>query len=245
MITEKQHQTFIFIKQYIQDNGYAPTTAEIALGIGIQSRGVVHRYLQALQNLGLITLAAGKRRNITINRTTTLPLIGKIAAGLPIEAIDNAEELDILSMFIGDGRYALEVKGDSMIDEGIFEGDIVVCQKANTASANDIVVALVDNENATLKRLKNNQDGTVTLIPSNENHQPQTYAAERVAIQGILWVCYVYHNVRRLYDYSNTIYLILSTPLDFIQPYDYITIPAFSIALSPKNMCVVYIQTDC
>ena len=185
MVTEKQYQTFTFIKRYIQDNGYAPTTAEIAMGIGIQSRGVVHRYLQALQTLGMIRLVPGKRRNITITGTNTLPLIGKIAAGMPIEAINNAEEIDILSMFIGDGRYALEVKGDSMIDEGIFDGDIVVCQKANTASPTDIVVALVDNENATLKRLKNNQDGTITLIPANESHQPQTYAAERVAIQGI------------------------------------------------------------
>ena len=186
MLTEKQHKTLKYIERYIEEFGYAPTTAEIALGIGIKSRGVVYRYLQALQSCGFIELNAGKKRNITLTKTpTTLPLIGKIAAGLPIEAINNAEELDILSMFIGDGRYALEVKGDSMIDDGIHDGDIVVCQKATTARNKEIVVALVDNENATLKRLQNNNNGTVTLIPANDSHDPQTYSSERVTIQGI------------------------------------------------------------
>ncbi|MBT4803703.1 MAG: repressor LexA [Legionellales bacterium] len=185
MLTEKQHQTFKFIQNYINEYGYSPTTAEIAMGIAIKSRGVVYRYLQVLQSLGLIELVSGKRRNIIIKNKASLPLVGKIAAGMPIEAIENAEELDVLSMFIGDGRYALEVKGDSMIDEGIFDGDIVVCQETATANNNQIVVALVDNENATLKRFKNNQDGTITLFPSNPEHKPQTYAADRVKIQGV------------------------------------------------------------
>ena len=185
MLTEKQHQTFKFIQNYINEYGYSPTTAEIAMGIAIKSRGVVYRYLQVLQSLGLIELVSGKRRNIIIKNKASLPLVGKIAAGMPIEAIENAEELDILSMFIGDGRYALEVKGDSMIDEGIFDGDIVVCQETSTANNNQIVVALVDNENATLKRFKNNQDGTITLFPANSNHQPQIYTTDRVKIQGV------------------------------------------------------------
>ena len=185
MLTEKQHQTFRFIEQYIEEFGYAPTTAEIAMGISIKSRGVVYRYLQVLQSAGLISLIPGKRRNIVIQQKAVLPLVGKIAAGLPIEAINNAEELDILSMFIGDGRYALEVQGDSMIEEGIFDGDIVVCQESAAARDQQIVVALVDNENATLKRFKNNQDGTVTLFPANSSHSPQTYESHRVTIQGI------------------------------------------------------------
>lgn len=185
MLTEKQHQTFRFIEQYISEFGYSPTTAEIAMGISIKSRGVVYRYLQVLQSAGFIHLIPGKRRNIVIQQKTVLPLVGKIAAGLPIEAINNAEELDILSMFIGDGRYALEVEGDSMIDEGIFDGDIVVCQESTIARDQQIVVALVDNENATLKRFKNNQDGTITLFPANNSHSPQTYESHRVTIQGI------------------------------------------------------------
>jgi repressor LexA len=175
MLTEKQHQTFKFIKNYIAEFGIAPTTAEIAIGIGIKSRGVVYRYLQALQDLGLIALIPGRKRNIKIKSDSILPLVGKIAAGLPIEAIENAEELDILAMFIGDGRYALEVKGDSMIEEGIFDGDIVVCQQADSAANNQIVVALVDNDSATLKRFQNNYDGSVTLFPANIEHKPQTY----------------------------------------------------------------------
>jgi repressor LexA len=185
VLTEKQHQTFKFIKNYVNEHGYAPTTAEIAIGIAIKSRGVVYRYLQVLQSLGLIELIPGKKRNILLKNNASLPLIGKIAAGLPIEAIENAEELDILSMFIGDGRYALEVKGDSMIDEGIFDGDIVVCQETDIAQNNQIVVALVDNDSATLKRFKNNNDGTITLYPANITHDPQTYMANRVKIQGV------------------------------------------------------------
>jgi|TARA_B110000459_G_C16612071_1_gene496741 repressor LexA len=185
MLTEKQHQTLEFIKEYISQFGYAPTTAEIALGISIKSRGVVHRYLKNLVSLNLIELVPGRKRNIKLKASNKLPLIGKIAAGLPIEAIEKTEEIDVLKFFVGEGRYALEVSGDSMIDEGIFDGDIVVCEECSNAANNTIVVALIDNEEATLKTIENNNNGYITLHPANEKHIPQVYKAERVRIQGI------------------------------------------------------------
>jgi repressor LexA len=114
-----------------------------------------------------------------------LPIIGKIAAGSPIEAIESQESMDLVDWFLGPGRYALKVEGDSMIDEGIMHGDIIVCQTARTARNGQIVVALIDNEQATLKRIDYPDAEHICLIPANQNHQKQWYHASRVTIQGI------------------------------------------------------------
>lgn len=188
MLTAAQHKTYHFIKAFIAKHGYSPTTAEIAKGINIKSRGVVYRYLQALAENSMIKLLPNRRRNIELTtpaNTATLPLIGSIAAGRPIEAIVQQEELDIGNMFQGPNRFALKVKGDSMIDEGIFDGDLVICEHKKSADNGQIIIALIDNEHATLKRLQRNSNGTVTLLPANAKHAPQTYANERVQIQGI------------------------------------------------------------
>ncbi len=161
--------------------------AEIAQGIGIHSRGVVHRYVSALAEAGLIQIVPGKRRNIqlTQNQTGLITLKGRIAAGSPIEAITDNETLDIVNIFLGPGRYALKVKGDSMIEEGIFDGDVVICESCETAPDGKIVVALIDCQEATLKRIKHNSDNTITLIPANALLKSLTYPKERVTIQGI------------------------------------------------------------
>ncbi len=189
MLTLAQHNVYRFIKDYMEKNGYAPTTAEIAEGIGIKSRGVVHRYLKALVDAGHIHLEPNRKRNIRMveakNLEYSLPLLGKIAAGLPIEAVQDNESVDIASMFLSPGRYALRVKGESMIDEGIHDGDVIICQHADNARDGQIVVALVDNEGATLKKLRRNRDATITLVPANSAHEPQTYACDRVRVQGI------------------------------------------------------------
>lgn len=189
MLTLAQHNVYRFIKDYIEKNGYAPTTAEIAEGIGIKSRGVVHRYLKALVDAGHINLEPNRKRNIRMveakNLEYSLPLLGKIAAGLPIEAVQDNESVDIASMFLSPGRYALRVKGESMIDEGIHDGDVIICQHADNARDGQIVVALVDNEGATLKKLRRNRDATITLVPANSAHEPQTYDCDRVRVQGI------------------------------------------------------------
>ena len=170
------------------EHDYAPTAAEIAQGIGIRSRGVVHRYLKCLVEAGLIRLLPKRHRNIELLMASTdysLPLVGVIAAGQPIEAIEQQETIDVASIFLGECRYALKVKGDSMVDEGIFDGDIVVCERAQSADSGQIVVALIDQEEATLKRLFHNEDESITLVPANPSHHPMIYPSDRVEVQGI------------------------------------------------------------
>lgn len=189
MLTAAQHKTYQFIKQFIVKQGYSPTTAEIAQGIKIKSRGVVYRYLLALAERNLIKLLPNRRRNIQLIEEQShrkLPLVGSIAAGKPIEAIAQQEAIDITNIFAGPDRFALKIKGDSMIDEGILDGDIVVCERRHTAQNGQIVIALIDNDHATLKRIQRNNNDTLTLLPANAKHQPQTYPADRVQIQGIL-----------------------------------------------------------
>ena len=115
-----------------------------------------------------------------------LPLLGRIAAGLPIEAIEDQDHLDLAALFAGPDRYALRVSGDSMIDAGILDGDTVIVRKQDVANAGDIVVALIDGHEATLKRLGRSVGGTVELIPANASMEPMRYPASRVRLQGVL-----------------------------------------------------------
>ena len=193
MLTAKQQETYKFIRKYICQNDIAPTESEIAIGIGITSRGVVHRYVTALANAGYIEIIPNKRRNIRLvdsgdgdtGNSTSLPIIGKIAAGQPIEAIENQEDFNFSEKLLGPNRYILEVKGDSMIGDNICDGDYIICERRDVANKGDIVVALVEQQDATLKRIKNNSDGTVSLIPSNPVMESMTYPADSVRVQGV------------------------------------------------------------
>lgn len=192
MLTAKQQQTYQFIRKYFLEYGLAPTEAEIATGIGISSRGVVHRYVTALAEQGLLEITAGRRRNIRLlvdesanDGDGGLPVIGRIAAGQPIEAIDQQKTLNISHQLLGPKRFILEVKGDSMIGDNICNGDYIICEQRDQIGKNDIVIALVDGQEATLKRWQSNDDGSVTLIPSNPRFSPMVYPAERVMIQGV------------------------------------------------------------
>jgi len=115
-----------------------------------------------------------------------LPLLGKIAAGLPIEAIEDQAHLDLAEFFIGPDRYALRVSGDSMMDAGIMDGDTVILRKTNKVRSGDIVVALIDAQEATLKRLGQYDDDSVELIPENKAMSTMRYATDRVSFQGVL-----------------------------------------------------------
>ena len=115
-----------------------------------------------------------------------IPLLGRIAAGQPIEAIEDANYLDLAAFFIGPDRYALRVTGESMIDVGILDGDTVILRKQNTANTGDIVVALIDGQEATLKRLGQTLDGVVELMPENISMTTMKYEASRVSFQGVL-----------------------------------------------------------
>jgi repressor LexA len=213
MLTPTAHKIYKFIKQYLKENPYAPNTNEIAEGIGIKSRGAIPRYLKQLEDADMIERAPGKHRNIRLinqketqnsNLThqsfsdpaafdpamqspppLTINLVGRIAAGRPIEAILDQEPLNLTDLFLKDDHYALRVKGDSMIEEGIFDGDIVVCQYAQRVENGAIVVAIIDDEEATLKRYKYDpMTQSVTLIPANPNLKPKQYEAHRVNVQG-------------------------------------------------------------
>lgn len=188
MLTQGQHKTLEFIRQYIAREGLAPTLSEIAIGLGISSKGSVHKQVQALAEAGYIELLAGRKRGIKIieeQEENSLPLLGYIAAGQPIEAIPGQDKLD-LSPIMGTDRYALVVKGDSMMGMGILDGDTVIIKPCDTARDGDVVVALIDDADATLKRLRHIDNGSIELIPEHMTMQPMVYSAERVRIQGVL-----------------------------------------------------------
>ncbi len=189
MLSERQQDTYRFIRDYIARHGRAPLLQEIAAGLGIHSKGVIHRYVQALEDEGLIALQPGRHRGIQLCDTeaqNTLPLLGRIAAGQPIEAIAGQDEINLADFFLGDNRFVLQVRGDSMIEAGILDGDMVVVERCERANDGDIIVALIDCEEATLKRLQHEHDGSITLKPANSTMSPMHYAATRVTIQGRL-----------------------------------------------------------
>ena len=124
--------------------------------------------------------------NTDKNLSVTLPVMGRNAAGRLIEAVQDEDEIDLGGMFAGRGRFVLKVNGDSMIDKAIMSGDWVVVQSQQTAEHGDIVVALVDGFDATLKTLLINDDQTMTLMPANANYDPVTLPADRISIQGVI-----------------------------------------------------------
>ncbi len=190
MLTLAQQRTLNFIQTFVTNNGFAPTHAEIAQGTGIQSRGVAHRYLTALQQAGYIRLIPGRHRNIELcqppsqSTSVRLPISGAIAAGVPLTVVSEQEPFCLDSLF-EEGHFALRVKGDSMRDAGIFDGDVVICKSAERVKAGDVVVALIDQQDATLKRFHQHQNGMVTLLPDNDDFKPQQYPEEAVEIQGV------------------------------------------------------------
>lgn len=195
MLTERQQDTYDFIRRFIKEQGRSPLLSEVAQGIGLSSQGSVHNYIQALVNEGLVERSVGRTRGLRLVEkntdgsepvSVTLPVMGKIAAGRLIEAVHDESEIDLGGMFAGKGRFVLKVNGDSMIDKAIMSGDYVVIQSQQTARHGDIVVALVDGYDATLKTLLLNDDETVTLMPANVNYEPVTLPAKRIAIQGVV-----------------------------------------------------------
>lgn len=193
MLTQRQQDALAFIRRYIREHGHGPTLTEVAHGLGMRSVGSVHRYVQAIADAGYIRLHAGRHRGIELLDDACgeygddqLPLVGKIAAGQPIEALENPEAVNLGQLFVGPNRYLLRVEGDSMVEAGILDGDLVVIESSDSARDGDIVVALIDDQEATLKRFKRHANGMVSLIPENTAMSALTYPAERVRIQGVL-----------------------------------------------------------
>jgi len=197
MLTDRQKEVYDYLCSYYASHERTPKLREIAEHLGIQSRGSVHRYLKAIEQAGLIEIEPDRARGIRLlqpefgpaeenKKSFTLPLLGRIAAGLPIEAIPDEDEIDLSEFFIRPNRFVLRVSGESMIEAGILDGDMVVVEHCQTARDGEIVVALIDREEATLKTLRRNSDGSVTLVPSNRTMKPMRYSADRVQIQGVV-----------------------------------------------------------
>lgn len=191
MPTPSQDKVLQFIRQYLLQHGHAPSLSRIATGLGLRSKTVVHRHVQALVEAGYLQVEPGRHHGIsltgkTATETLSLPLFGRIAAGRPIEAIADEHTLNLAEFLLGPNRYALRVFGDSMIGAGILDGDTVVVAQRDTANDGDIVVALIDNQEATLKRLKRRKDGMIELIAANPAIPNMVYAADRVRLQGVV-----------------------------------------------------------
>lgn len=186
-----QRQTLEFLRNFLAEKGYAPSLKDIADFIGVKSASTAHFHLERLENKGFIRRGADGMLELLDRVTpelgpTAVPLVGVIAAGRPIEAVEQATTIEIPPSMI-DGRgevYCLEVSGNSMIDEHICDRDIVVIKKQDNAEDGQIVVALLEDGGATLKRYRRLKSGQVMLIPANPTMQPMT--VDKVTIQGRL-----------------------------------------------------------
>ena len=192
---KRQKEILDYISQYIQINGTSPTLSEISDAMGLSSLATVHEHLQTLEKKGVIKRFDGSVRGIevldlSVNSTPQaleLPLIGYIAAGEPIEAIENPLDTVLVSSDLVSKVkrcYVLQVKGDSMIGIGIFDGDYVVVQQQNVAQNGDNVVALIEGNFATLKTFYREKNGKIRLQPANDSMEPIIVDEEDVQIQG-------------------------------------------------------------
>jgi repressor LexA len=191
-LTRRQKEILDFISDFIDHNGYSPSMEEIAEHFQFASLNAVFKHLEALSSRGYLHRDSNRARSIQLSSNNTggvhnLPLFGYVAAGRPIEAISHTETLPIPEYFLSHRGecYVLQVKGDSMIEEHIQDGDFVVIESRDAANPGDTVVALVDNENVTLKKFYP-EGGQVRLQPANEKIDPIVVDADRVKIQGIV-----------------------------------------------------------
>jgi repressor LexA len=208
MLTAKQRELLLFIDSRLKQGGISPSFDEMREALDLKSKSGVHRLISALEERGFIRRLPNRARALEIvklpetpsatvvplrpaapapaNDTIDLPLHGRIAAGTPIEALQGTESFSVPAALLGPGEhYALEVSGDSMVDEGILDGDFALIRKVDTARDGEIVVALIDNEEATLKTFRR-EGSMVRLDPANRHYEPQRYEPRRVQIQGRL-----------------------------------------------------------
>jgi len=197
MLTIKQKKLLDYIKSYYQDKDLFPTFDEMKDNLSIKSKSGIYKLLSSLEDKGYIRKTPHKARAIELNDfrknsneadKTNLPFLGRIAAGNPIEAITGSfEQISVPNYLINNKKehFTLEVNGDSMIDEGIHDGDIVVISKTNLAETGDIVVALVDENEVTLKKFRSFKN-SIALEPSNKNFKTRIFGKDRVKIQGKL-----------------------------------------------------------
>jgi repressor LexA len=190
-VTRRQKEVVDFISQFVEENGYSPSFDEIARGLNLKSLATVHKHVTNLQKKGLLERAHNRSRSIDIlppkSRSRSdgdrLPLVGRIAAGLPVDAAEASESISLGDIVGNKDVYALEVRGDSMRDEHIVSGDYVLVERVGTARPGEIIVALVRGSETTLKRYYLEGD-RVRLQPSNAEMAPIYVPARDLAIQG-------------------------------------------------------------
>ena len=208
MLTSKQHELLLFINERLNQSGVSPSFDEMREALDLKSKSGVHRLISALEERGFIRRLPNRARALEVvklpesatpvaaaprpivpaaaNDTLEIPLHGRIAAGTPIEALQGTEGFAVPAALLGPGEhYALEVSGDSMVEEGILDGDFALIRKVDTARDGEIVVALIDDQEATLKTYRR-EGRTIRLDPANARYEAQRYDEDRVRIQGRL-----------------------------------------------------------
>lgn len=177
-----QERVLSFIRDTISRDGVAPSVREIGEGLGLRSTSTIHYHLTILAEHGLIQWEKGKNRSIRLAADPGIPIMGRIAAGVPIEAIEQGSEFwDLGKSWVDSDVFMLQVKGTSMIEDCIADGDLVVVKRQSSADNGDIVVALLESGEATLKRIYR-EKGRIRLQPANSEMEP--IYVERVAVQG-------------------------------------------------------------
>jgi len=209
MLTKKQHELLLYIDKRLSETGVSPSFEEMKEALDLKSKSGVHRLISALVERGFINRLKNRARALEVirmpetksanaaantntappraaNDVVDIPLHGRIAAGTPIEALQGTDTLPVPAALLGPGEhYALEVAGDSMVDEGILDGDFALIRRQETARDGEIVVALVNNEEATLKTFRR-EGQMIRLDPANRQYDPQRYRPDQVQIQGRL-----------------------------------------------------------
>ena len=210
MLTVKQHELLQFINERLSGTGVSPSFDEMREALELKSKSGVHRLISALEERGFIRRLPNRARALEVvkmpdsgtptqmaaavrpvlptpaNDTIEIPLHGRIAAGTPIEALQGTEGFAVPAALLGPGEhFALEVSGDSMVEEGILDGDFALIRKVDTARDGEIVVALIDDSEATLKTFRH-EGSMIRLDPANRQYEPQRYRPEQVQIQGRL-----------------------------------------------------------
>jgi repressor LexA len=191
-LTRRQRAVLDYLIEQAALNVEAPTLDELCDALGLRSRGSMHKHVMALIDAGFVEPMGRKQRGVRLTEDLEsfddgqLPLLGAIAAGRPIEAIRGQERIDVpQSLRSGRPCYVLKVRGDSMIEDGILDGDFVVIEQRGDAQNGDIVVALIDEEEATLKRILQ-RPTEVVLCPANSDMEAMHFAPARVRIQGVV-----------------------------------------------------------
>ena len=199
MLTKKQKELYDYLNNYISRNKISPSFEEMKNAVNLKSKSGIHRLITSLEQRGFIKRLKHRARAMEIiekisnsgenlNSSLEIPLLGSIAAGDPIDAIENPEEvINVPSSFISPNNqyFGLKVKGLSMIDKGIFDGDIAVIKKTNSVLSGKIAAILTDNNEITLKTIKF-KDNNIHLIPANKNYSEKIFNINEVQVQGTL-----------------------------------------------------------